>query len=176
MGPNLFWKSKILKKVFLRPAGPGIRNSPGPEKRWTTRGLKCSGQQLNFDFFDLGMPGNPDPKKSGKRVKFQISPEKFENGLSTSKSSPGSILILLQYKIKKKQPLFRFFFSNFPLCWGMGSLAKWHWTNKINKNGKKMCCPFLGDHKKAKNNVLNNQLYKNTPSYSLAPVGWTNMK
>ena len=64
------------------------------------------------------MPGNPDPKKSGKRVQFQISPEKLENGLSTSKSSPGSILILLQYKIKK-QLFFRlnffFFFSNSPL-------------------------------------------------------------
>ena len=33
MGPNLFWKFKILKKALLRPAGPGIRNSPGPEKR-----------------------------------------------------------------------------------------------------------------------------------------------
>ena len=33
MGVNLLWKLKILKKAFLRPAGPGIRNSPGPEKR-----------------------------------------------------------------------------------------------------------------------------------------------
>ena len=98
MGVNLFWKFKILKRALLRPAGPGIRNSPRPEKLWTTLGLKCSGQQLNFDFFDLGMPGNPDPPKSGKRVQFQISPEKLEKGLSTSKSSPGSILIWLQYK------------------------------------------------------------------------------
>ena len=55
---------------------------------------------IEFHFFDLGMPGNPDLKNSGKRVQFQISPEKFENGLSTSKSSPGSILILLRYKQK----------------------------------------------------------------------------
>ena len=46
------------------------------------------------------MSENPDPQKSGKRVQFQISPEKLENGLSTSKSSPGSVLISLQYKLK----------------------------------------------------------------------------
>ena len=62
------------------------------------------------------MPGNPDPKKSGKRVQFQISPEKLENGLSTSKSSPGSILILLQYKQKTTFFAPRFgFFAFFPM-------------------------------------------------------------
>ena len=51
--------------------------------------------------------------KTWKKVQFQISPEKLENGLSTSKSSPGSILILLQYKQKKLffAPLFGFFFE-----------------------------------------------------------------
>ena len=62
------------------------------------------------------MPGNPDPQKSGKRVKFQISREKLENGLSTPKSSPGSILISLQYKQTTTLVLRRFLgFSNFPL-------------------------------------------------------------
>ena len=51
------------------------------------------------------------PQNLEKKVQFQISPEKLENGLSTSKSSPGSILILLQYK--KKQPFSPAFFVLF---------------------------------------------------------------
>ena len=98
MSPNLFWKFKILKKALLRPAGPGIRNSPGPEKRCRTCGAVF--ELLQFQVFELlqilnsnldfGTPGSLtlSRKKKEKIVQFQNSPEKLENGLNTFKSTP----------------------------------------------------------------------------------------
>ena len=91
MGPNLFWKFTILKKALLKPAGPGIRKSPGPEKRCRTCGAVFELLQILNSNLDFGTPGTLtlNRNKNGKKeVQFQNSPEKLENGLSTFKSTP----------------------------------------------------------------------------------------
>ena len=129
MGPNLFWKFKILKKALLRPAGPGIRNSPGPEKCWTTWGLKCSGWQLTSKCLDLGMPGNPNPDtpKSGKKVQFQNSLQKLKNALVFEHHHKYPYWF---YRIQRKKAFFSavfWVFRIFPL-WAptySGNLRSW---------------------------------------------------
>ena len=115
MGPNLFWKFKTLKKPFLRPTGPGIRNSPGPEKRWTTRGLKCSGQQFNFNFLISACLGTLTPKNLEKESNFRLHLKNLKMAFVLQNHHQDPYWFC--YNAKKKHPFLRRFlgFSNFPL-------------------------------------------------------------
>ena len=85
--PNLFWKPKIQKKAFLRTAGPGVQNSPGPEKRWRTgrvllkSRLHCSRSE-SLDFSLQAHAWNTYPKspnikrKTGKPKSNKKTDEK----------------------------------------------------------------------------------------------------
>ena len=73
MGPNLFWKFKILKKALLRPAGPGIRKSPGPEKRCRTCGAVFELLQILNSNLDFGTPGTLTLTRKKKRKKLSNS-------------------------------------------------------------------------------------------------------
>ena len=91
VGVNLFWKFKSPKKPSWGHRGLAFEIRRGPKNAERHEGLNAVACNWLPKCLDLGMPGNPNPspKKPGRRVQFQNSPEKLEDCHNTHKPICG---------------------------------------------------------------------------------------